>query len=149
MICKTPKYQADPLQNHNTKAFPIKHPFPGFRKWLLQGPTNRKMRRSFYAGMGRVLRSGWHIQQLNGRMPFIVHMEKMNEELKQVPGFEQLASFPKINKGPEPEKPWYDEFNAEVIRVINKYWGEDYKLFGYEPSFEAVKAGQLFKEGKL
>jgi len=87
------------------------------------------------------LRQSWYMRRgrrHSGKIDFIGSVETMQEDLEELsellspPNVPPFAELPKFGAGPRRESPLEDYFDdAETIRVVQRYFGPDFRLFGY------------------
>lgn len=84
----------------------------------------------------------WHLETIQRPVDKVVYFEKF-DELKQVPGFEQL-NLPHKNKGPNCHLEWHEFHTDETIRLTQEMWAGDFSKFGYTTDFKACVRGEFF-----
>lgn len=100
---------------------------PSIRKYMLKG----------------VYSCFWHIQQMPVPIDKIVHLERFDEEIRQVPHLHDIEYRHK-NSGPWLDKPWHEYYDDHTIYLVRNYWPHDFLPLGYNPNFREVVQGKIF-----
>jgi hypothetical protein len=92
-------------------------------------------------------RCSWHLERIPAPVDHVLHLERLAEDLAQVPGLAGL-SLPTLNVGPPCNQPWhafYDQHPA-CVELVQQLWEDDFDEFGYEYDFDACRQGRLLGE---
>ena len=85
----------------------------------------------------------WHIEQMQMPINKIVHLERFDEDIHQVPGL-WTTNFPPLSPPPQLAKPWYDYYNVNTAQLVQNCWPRDFLPLGYNPNLKEVVQGKLF-----
>jgi hypothetical protein len=92
-----------------------------------------------------IWRASWHLEQCPRPVNQVVHQERLQAELTQIPGF-QHCQLERIHEAPRSTQPWHAHYTPDLIARVHEYWGQDFAAFGYNPDFEACVRGEFFTD---
>jgi len=94
-----------------------------------------------------VWRCSWHTEQLPKPVDYVIHLERLDEDLALIPELQGMV-VPKLNTGPNSRFPWHHfyEVSPDCITLVQELWAKDFTQFGYVSSFEECKQGIFLED---
>jgi hypothetical protein len=100
--------------------------FLSFCKWLSSNNCKKDPGRA-----GFVVRPQWEWLRPCGKFDKILHVETVEEELKDLPFIDKDISFPNLLERTDKSK-WKEFYNQQTADLVYKWAQKDFELYGYD-----------------